>query len=342
MNHLLELRLRQEADRLAAGTRPMPLRDLRTRARRRRVVAFTAPTVGLLLLVGAVAVATDGPERRLTTTATTTATVTKKLAATSEVAGVRVTLRLDRGAVRVGQVVSAVATVVNTRPSAVHFSGGSCQAPDSQPTVGVDLRPGQPLGRSWTGAAGQYKERALASGPGGYRFTADGSGSQFCLEYLRSWQLAPGQTLSSAVRWRARTPLGYAYDGTGRVRASFAFAARPGQDERQVVAEVPLRVTGGENHVVSPAEAVDVALADPGFHSLVERYPPGTRGAAPSRTPPLVQEWPWYVAPASGRRVYQTVWRLWLVRNGMEQYGFLSVDPDTGRILERSLPAAGS
>lgn len=102
---------------------------------------------------------------------------------------------------------------------------GSCQAPENQPNVDIDLRPGQPRGRTWTGTAAAVKARALDGVQYAGTF-ATREGHTACLGYSRTWTLDPGHTLTVPdVVWRVRTPNNSAYDGTGTVRAVFRWGS---------------------------------------------------------------------------------------------------------------------
>jgi hypothetical protein len=252
--------------------------------------------------------------------------------------GLRMTLQLDRSSARVGDLVHAKASVTNTRSTPVRFGGGSCQAPENQPNVDVDLRPGQPRGRGWTGTAAEAKAAALEKAPYTGTFAAK-EGQTACLDYYRTWTLDPGRTLTVPdVVWRARTPYNSAYDGSGTVRAVFRYTLRADEQvPHELAVQLPLHVTGGDPGVLSPAAAVDRALSDPAFAAFVDANPPSTW--SPDGPGSGITTMPFY-RDAAGRLVHQEVWQVYLRRNVNARYGSVTIDPRTGAILARDLPPA--
>jgi len=80
--------------------------------------------------------------------------------------GVSITVRIDPNPVRRGEDVTFVATLRNDRGSAVEYDPGDCAFASLRGTFPI---PWYPIGRTWTGQAGWFKDFVLnnAYGPGG-------------------------------------------------------------------------------------------------------------------------------------------------------------------------------
>lgn len=290
------------------------------------VAAATAVATGAAFVAGGAQTAAPPPAERAGDTR-----------AVAEEAGVRVVLELPDATVRGGELLRATASVTNLRDTAVTFGGGSCQDPDKQPNVDVDLRPGQPAGRAWAGTAEAFKTRALTGTPYRHALTAQ-EGQNGCLTYLKSWRLEPQQTLTvTDVVWRVTTPYDTAYGGTATVSATFQFTGTPDQAAPQVVtAQLPLDITVEGNGTLTPAAAIDKALSDPEFAAFVEANPPST-WATTGQIAGVGAD-PFYKDPTTGKIVTGDVWRVFLHRNEHARYGSIVLDPATGRVLIRNLP----
>ncbi len=289
---------------------------------------MVASLAGLALAVSLLSAPGEAPSR---------AKAVNAARAVGFVNGVRLSLEVPARVVRVGDLVHARASVTNTLADPVRFGGGSCQEPANEPNVQVDLRPGQPRGQRWAGVAGEFKARALSGAPYRHAMTRrEELGG--CLTYLRTWELAAGQTLAVPdVVWRAQTPVNSVFDGDGQIRATFRFTTGPSQRTPfEVSATVPLHMTGGDSRRLSPAGAVDAALADPAFHGFLDLDPPSTWATTSGVAVVAVDSF--YLSPQTRTLVSGAVWRVILHRNENTKYGSVTIDPATGKVLRRDLP----
>jgi hypothetical protein len=332
----LRSRLHGTADALASGTAVAPFDRVVRRARRRRAAAVVTPlVVGATVLTGVVVLRPEPAPRR--PVAPTPAPLVPQTATVSA-HGLRVDLRLDRSAVALGERVNATLTVTNTlsRPAFVRGTGG-CD-------LTVRLRDGQPRGAAQPGLYGEFKEAALRGVPLSFPFASGDHPNPLCttedIRYHR--EIAPGGSLRLALWWEAETPLDFPYDGTAQVVASFGALEENEVNGfavgRQVVTEpLPLRVRGGDPDVVTPAEAVDVALTDPAFLAYLEAHPPSSWDPEHHR-PASVTVGTYYHDERGEIVVRGALWWVSLHRARTPRDGHVAVDARTGAVLGRYIP----
>lgn len=196
---------------------------------------------------------------------------------------VTVAVRLDRTAITVGQVLVARVTVTNGTDTSISQVYGYLQV---KPGNGVV--PASPV----TGRLQQFRERALSEGMPAEPFDY--------VELDEPEVLDPGESWSFSQRWTASTPNGSAVDaevpvlGTATyfVPATTAGASAdahrheahlgvPDPRFRRVEGQAVVALTGGSSSRLTPVRALDAALADPTFASIVTSTDPDacSRGA---------------------------------------------------------------
>lgn len=206
--------------------------------------------------------------------------------------GVRVTLALE-GPPLAGQLSWADGRVENLGAKGVRWAGGGCNDP-----VGIFIEFARAFdpGRVWPGLLGRFK--AVALGADGGSPTNIGYEEQSrirpadqipidCPADLRVNELAPGASLSIRAAWNGT--LGGpapAPAGPATVTGWFEFIGIAGEVGDDVTATKPIKVAiettvvgapagsgGGPPAPLSPALAIDAALADPEFAAWVKADP---------------------------------------------------------------------
>ncbi len=208
--------------------------------------------------------------------------------ATEERNGLRVSLQLESAPVS-GARTWATATVENVGEKRIRWAGGGC---GDALWIGIDLGPALDGGRRWTGLLGRFKQLALGPMGGGATngsFVPEarlprGDGIEIaCPASLSIETLAPGETSTVRAAWDGAIAAGPAPAGPGVVKASFPYIGVEGEvdddaiDAKPIVAELVTTVLGGDGGAgMSPALAIDAALADPQFAAFVEAQPEAT------------------------------------------------------------------
>jgi len=214
------------------------------------------------------------------------------LTATTLRDSVRVSLALE-GPPLAGQVSWADGRVDNLGPKAVRWSGGGCNDP-----VGIFIEFARAFdpGRPWPGLLGRFKAVALGAGGGGPTNIGYEEQSRIrpadqipigCHANLHVNQLAAGASLAIRAGWNGT--LGGpapAPAGPATVTASFEFIGIVGEGSEDITATKPIKVAidtavvvpaagtgGGAPAPLSPALAIDAALADPEFAAWVTADP---------------------------------------------------------------------
>jgi hypothetical protein len=226
----------------------------------------------------------------------------------------------------------ATAEVENLGPMAVRWAGGGCDDPVS---ITIDFREAFDPGRDWPGLPGRFKNLALefenpASGRYNEQSRIRGPGQipVVCTADLRVNELPPGAALTMRAGWDG-TVGGAAPAPTGpaNVRASFPFIGIAGVvdnsviDTRPIVVRISTEIVGeGRAAPLSPALAIDAALADQQFADWVQAGPEAT-----------------WINPTV--RLAQGAWAIGLFRNGQGaqgEAGFGEVTIDSsGRVVGR-------
>lgn len=216
------------------------------------------------------------------------------LSASAERDGVRITITLDRDPVPAGEPTWVTTELTNIGADDLIYAGDGCgpriHVGGSMPDIG--WRPGL----EWPGKAGDYKEwgidrRDLTDGvihigfvPAGFVEQGLEAGEYGCADLMNVKRLAPGATAKNRERWSGLTMRTYAPPPTGLVtiQGTFHFYWReaegerdpPRAFERRITVDLDAWVIGVEEPpIVHPAEAIDIALADPEFSAWLLRRP---------------------------------------------------------------------
>jgi hypothetical protein len=240
-------------------------------------------TVAGLLLVPAVACSPAAPSLAPAASPLTAATLRDS---------VRVSLTLESPPLA-GQLSWADGRVDNLGPKALRWAGGGCDDP-----VGIFIEFARAFdpGRAWPGLLGRFKAVALGADGGsptniGYeeqsRIRPADQIPIVCPADLRVNELAPGASLAIRAAWNGT--LGGpapAPAGPATVTGWFEFIGIAGEVGEDVTATKPIKVAiettiagpaagsgGGAPPPLSPALAIDVALADPEFAAWVKTDP---------------------------------------------------------------------
>jgi hypothetical protein len=206
--------------------------------------------------------------------------------------GVRVTLTLE-GPPLAGQFSWADGRVENLGAKGVRWAGGGCNDP-----VGIFIEFARAFdpGRAWPGLLGRFKAVALGADSGsptniGYeeqsRIRPADQIPIGCPADLRVNELAPGASLSIRAAWNGT--LGGpapAPAGPATVTGWFEFIGLAGEVGDDITATKPIKVAiettiagpaagsgSGAPAPLSPALAIDAALADPEFAAWVKADP---------------------------------------------------------------------
>lgn len=201
--------------------------------------------------------------------------------------GVEVTLTLE-GQPRTSGASWATVRIANTGAKAVRWAGGGCGDPAS---IFIELADAFDPGRAWPGLLGRFKAVALGDGfgnPTNVGYVADsrfGQQGLACPASLTIEQLASGGVLNFRAGWDGTigsTSLP-APTGPATVSGWFAFIGIAGEVGDDVYATKPISVAIETSVVgspapdgavpLSPALAIDAALADPEFAAWVGADP---------------------------------------------------------------------
>ncbi len=196
---------------------------------------------------------------------------------------VRLTLALD-GPPRVDAASWATLEIENLGASGVRWAGGGCGDPGS---ISIDLRPAFAPGRDWPGLLGRFKAAGLGDGfenpAAAFYVAADRFGQDIaCAASLQVEELAPGATLELRAGWDGTFGGARAHAPTGPVvvTAAFAFIGIAGEvanedtDTDPIEVHIQTTVAGVAGAApLSPALAIDAALADPQFAAWVQASP---------------------------------------------------------------------
>lgn len=257
-----------------------------------------------------------------------------RVVATATRDDVRVTLTLD-GPPRADAPSWATLRIENLGGAGVRWAGGGCGDPGS---IGIDLRPAFAPGREWPGLLGRFKTLGLGLDNGRFANPAsagyiaeDRFGKQVaCPASLSLLTLAPGAVLEMRAGWDGRIgdPGQPAPSGPAIVSGAFEFIGIVGTVANDVFETKPIQVRiettveGKAAASLSPALAIDAALADPQFAAWVQ--------AAPEAT---------WINPSID--LVGGSWSIGLFRQSSgaptEPYGAVTVDPN-GQITGRRFP----
>jgi hypothetical protein len=201
--------------------------------------------------------------------------------ATVTVDGVTLTLELDRGELREGDLVSATLTIRNTNNHDVVWTSGGCQI------VGqvLALPPFPDPGRHWPGALGTFKSWALQHAESYAYFTDEETwraGGRACPAVVYTNTLAAGERLRSRWVWDGKVASGLggarrAPGGPIDVASTFFIGPQPAAKELRAVASLLIR--GPADPYISPGVAIDRAYDDGRLARWLEGRPaPGETG----------------------------------------------------------------
>lgn len=185
------------------------------------------------------------------------------------------TLTLDEAPLVAGRRVWATVDVVNLTPQTVLWQGGGCNFVASIEIVAAAVVNPNP-GRAWNGLAGRFKGLAGQVAPAQNGYFVDESfvdkGSVACTADLGINELGPGGQLRMRAAWDGEIAGVPAPPGPAKVTATFPYLGpkRAGVDPfvqppQPIVPQLVVPVVDAGVRLLSPAEAVDAALADPRF-----------------------------------------------------------------------------
>lgn len=188
--------------------------------------------------------------------------------------GVRIHMDLDRGAIRPGETVWATIRIENASGRSVTWVGGGCNIP-ARVVGSIDALADE--GRTWTGAPGELKKRALQNGGPSLAVFHDeqswnqrAQGGMFCTLDLRLMELAAGAALSVRAAWDGRVGTGSAPDGAVTVTATFPMGHW--DSPKPVTVSAPIQVRGS-SRMVTPGQAIDAAFDDGRMVRWLDRQP---------------------------------------------------------------------
>jgi hypothetical protein len=239
---------------------------------------------------------------------------------------------LDRTSVAVGQQVKARVTVNNPTAKPITILG-DCRNTRIA-TVEAQLGKGPVAPTALTGALKAFRDRALEAVPGPVPFE---SGLGTCPNGVdpSPFTLAPFQSVTDPATWTASSVNGSAYDGdvVVSVNVKYRTADRPNVAVVLTAPSRTIRLTGGDPARLTPAQAVEKALADQEFSAAViasnqSLWPPKTAGNGFveyfGETGTYLEE---------GREEYEVF--LVTGRSGASESGTsVTVAPDTGTVGE--------
>lgn len=209
--------------------------------------------------------------------------------ATVERDGVRLTVTIDRDATISGVRVTASALVENLGPGSVFWGhSGTCRFPVTVEAWADDLAEAPYGARDWPGDAGILKTITVDERGGSRRSIfsfhppawLDSGETMGCTTDLVFSEIPQGGSIGHEVAWDTIGHHGMPpRPGGYTVRATFNFASRgyrPGHeplDAFSVPVSIPLQVVGPSVAYLSPGEAFDELLADPGYRDALDEAP---------------------------------------------------------------------
>ncbi len=229
-----------------------------------------APALALVLVVACAPAAPISPEP--------SGPAGEPVSAVANRDGIVLTLALETATPRSGESSRAIVTVLNTSSEPRRWQGGGCDFPA---TISVETA-GEVVpaaGRVWQGTAGQFKT-LLAPQPGPSRLGSyiderfAEPAKVACAADLRLNSLASGGTLTMNAIWDGQVNGVAATPGPATVTAVFPYLGRPAgggdlvnpsDSANAIGVQVRVDVAGPADRLLSPGEAIDAALGDPGF-----------------------------------------------------------------------------
>lgn len=205
----------------------------------------------------------------------------RPIVATATRDDVLVTLTL-LGPPRSGGLSWATVRIENRGPKAIRWARGGCTDPAS---ISIDLGPAFAAGRSWPGLLGRFKSAALVFENPAARFYIEESKvgrNALCPASLSLEDLAPGATIGIRAAWDGSLAGAPAPPASAIVTATFPFIGVAGTVGNDVTDTKPIEArldtavggpVGRTASALSPALAVDAALADPEFAAFVVAAP---------------------------------------------------------------------
>jgi hypothetical protein len=198
--------------------------------------------------------------------------------------GLVVTLQLERAPLSAGKRVWAKVTVSNGAAVVRHYQGGGCDFLASlQVNTAAAVKP-EP-GRDWDGPAGFFKGLVWTPGPAeataffmDERFV-DRGGRIACTADLGVNEIKPGERLEMKAAWDGEVSGVVAAAGPARVIASFPYlgpaggADMLGRPPQPIEAALDVEVVDAGVRLLSPGQAIDAALANPGFAAWLNGEP---------------------------------------------------------------------
>lgn len=248
-----------------------------------RITRRPTPAVALALAMAVAVVATacgaDAPTPTPPTQPGPTATATRD--------GLVVTLTLDRAPLTAGVRSWVRVTVANTAGAIRHYQGGGCEF-----LAAISIETAAPVapdrGRDWDGAAGALKQLLLPNADPdatGYyideRFV-DQAGGVACPANLGLNEVKPGEVRQMRAAWSGEVQGVVGVAGPARVTASFPYLGLPdggemlGRPPQPIQVAVDVDVVDGGVRFLSPGQAIDAALANPGFAAWLAAAPQGS------------------------------------------------------------------
>jgi hypothetical protein len=204
--------------------------------------------------------------------------------ATASRDGLVVSLELERAPLAAGTRVWAKVTVANGAPVVRHYQGGGCDFLASlqvKTAAAVQAEPG----RNWDGAADFFKTLAWTPGPAeataffiDERFVDQGGGIA-CPADLGVNEIQPGERLEMKAAWDGEVSGVVAAAGPARVVASFPYLGPAGgldmlgRPPQPIEAAIEVAVVDAGVRLLSPGQAIDAALSNPGFAAWLNGEP---------------------------------------------------------------------
>jgi len=241
---------------------------------------------------------------------------------------VRVTLELDSAPLRVGEPGWATVTIENLGDGVVMYRTDGCEIPGhvSARLVGEWI-----AGREHAGIAAEFKAAALEEGGSDLAF--DFESEQFagqdigCADVGVVSELGAGAHVEQRSVWLGWDDVPVPTSPV-EILASFPFLGRgrvePDRQIEPIVVRLAGAVVGGEPWPwLTPAQAIDAALADAEFRDWIAEFPSET-----------------WVNPTTTLDPEAGIWRVGLIRDapGRALSHILTLDARTGRVLGREYP----
>jgi hypothetical protein len=208
--------------------------------------------------------------------------------------GLTMTVAMSGTQVETGQVLVATVTIENQRPRPVVLGLDGCGAPASIRVL--EPVPLEPFGRTWDGAAGAFKDMALATGSSGTP-VADPhwvyGRPAACHTDRTQLTLASGATIETTIGWTAAIVKGVpAPVGDAPFVISVAHDPSPPptpapgpykccvgswiQTYEELTVAGAVSITGDPPRTLSAGQAIDAILGDPRIRAWFKRQPAST------------------------------------------------------------------